>query len=63
MRRGDREFFRTIPLERDLTLAVYWLAHTYRVDPDVFLAKTPDEVVAHVTETQRLLKTMRRANP
>lgn len=63
MRCGDREFFREIPLERDLTLAAYWLAHTYRVDPDVFLAKSPDELVAHVTETQRLMKTMRRVDP
>lgn len=36
-------------------LSAYWLAKFYRCDPDVFLAKTPEDIAMHFQETQRLI--------
>lgn len=40
----------------DIVLFAYWLAHTYHQPPDHFLSMPPDEVLAHVDETTRLMK-------
>lgn len=66
LRRGARSFFHQDGLvdddeNYDPVILAYWLAEIYHQSPDTFLALTVPEIMAHVANTHRLHRAVKRA--